>query len=227
MSKLRLAAGLEAVVELVGHARPQLVDQRLHVHVLEGEGGEQAVEHLGVVEVALDGLVDARVLHLDGHDPTVVEDGLVHLADGRGGDRFGVPVEEELFGVVTQLVAHHRLGQAGRHRRHLGLQGGQRRLGLGRQALGDEGDHLAGLHDGALHAAEDLGDVLGGLDGELLLELGPLLLVGPPAPHIEDAPVEAAPGGEPPHAQLALELVAPVLVGQHRGRARGPRGGNA
>ena len=52
----------------------------------------------------------------------------------------------------------------------VGLEAGQRLLRLVGQALGDEADQLAELHDGALHVAELVGDVLGRADGELLLE---------------------------------------------------------
>ena len=139
----------------------------------------------------------------------------VHLADRRRRDGHGVPVEEELVGVVAQLVAHDLLGQARRHRRDVGLQGGQRRLRLGRQALGDEGDHLARLHDGALHVAEHLGHVLRRPDGELLLELGR----GPRRrPHRGPSRCPSAhpPGGRPPHTSRTLDSACD-------GADRGPR----
>ena len=60
----------------------------------------------------------------------------------------------------------------GRHRRGVGLQRGERLLRLVGQALGDEADHLADLHQHALHLAQLVGDVLGGADGELGVELG-------------------------------------------------------
>ena len=72
---------------------------------LQGERGEQAVEQLGVVEVALDGAVDAGVLHLDRHDPAVAQHGPVHLADRRRRDRHRAPVEEQPLGVGAELVA--------------------------------------------------------------------------------------------------------------------------
>ena len=78
--------------------------------------GEQAVQQLGVVEVAADRLVDARVLHLHRHDPPVGHDRPVDLADRRGGDRDRVPVEEQPLGLVAELLAHDlraRLGAIG------------------------------------------------------------------------------------------------------------------
>ena len=92
LDELRLVGGLDAVVELVAHAHPQLVHERVHVEPLEREGREQAVQDLGVVEVGEDGGVDARVLHLDGHRPAVRQHRPVDLPDARRGHRFRLPV---------------------------------------------------------------------------------------------------------------------------------------
>ena len=75
--------------------------------------------------------------------------------------------------------------QLRRHRRGVGLQLGERlahRLG---QALVEVARHLAELHQGALHVPEDLGDLLGG-----------------------------------PQLELGVELLAPLVRGQRRARAR-------
>jgi hypothetical protein len=58
--ELALVGGLEAVVELVAHAVAQLVDQALGVEALQRERPDQPVQPLGVVEVGLDGVADAR-----------------------------------------------------------------------------------------------------------------------------------------------------------------------
>ena len=226
VGELRLAGGFQPVVELVRHAGSELVHQGLDVEVLEGELGEEAVEELGVVEVALDGAVDTRVLDLDRHRASVGHHGPVHLADGRGCHGDGVPVEEESLRVGAQLGAHHCLRQAGRHGRHVGLEGGQSGLGLGREALGDERQHLARLHDGALHAPENLGHVLGGTDGELLLQPGSLLGGGDPAADAHQRPVPSPADGQAPHPGLPLQAVATLLVTKG-GRAHRPRGGRA
>ena len=105
LGELGLAASLDPVVELVGHAGSQLVDDALHVEVLQCEGGEQAVQQLGVVEVAADRLVDARVLHLHRDDPPVGQDRAVDLTDRCCGDRDRVPLEEEPLGLVAELLA--------------------------------------------------------------------------------------------------------------------------
>ena len=138
----------------------------------------------------------------------------MHLTDGRGGDRHRAPVEEELLGVGAELVAQNPLGQARCHRRDVGLQRGQRGLGLRGQTLGDERDHLAGLHDGALHVAEHLGHVFGGANDELLLEAGALFVGRPPSAQLHRGPVRAAPGGQPPHARLSLEPAAAVVIAE-------------
>ena len=70
-----------------------------------------------------------------------------------------------------------------RHRRRVGLQRGERVLGFVRQRFEDERDQLARLHQHALHLAEFLGDVFGGADGELFVELGTAFLGRADAAH--------------------------------------------
>ena len=102
-----------AVVELVGDPQPQLVDQAPHVERLEGEGREQLVEELGVGEVGADGVLDAGVLDLDRHLPTVAEHGPVHLADGGGRNRQAVPVPEVLERPPAELSVSTRSASSG------------------------------------------------------------------------------------------------------------------
>ena len=158
--ELRLVGRLELVVELVAHPCAQLVDQALGVESLEDERGAQSIERLGVVEVGLDRLGDARVLHLHRDLAPVVGDGPVHLADAGRGDRDLLPVEEDALGRATELVGHHLGGERRRHRLGVGLQRGQRLLGLVGQRLDDEAEQLPELHQRALHVAELAGDVL-------------------------------------------------------------------
>ena len=87
VGELGLVGRLERVVELLAHAVAQLVDQALGVETLQDERGAQSVQRLGVVEVGLDRVADARVLHLHGHLAPVARDGAVHLADAGRGDR--------------------------------------------------------------------------------------------------------------------------------------------
>jgi hypothetical protein len=75
-----LVAGFPAVVELLGDTCPQLGEQR--VHVLLGRADlEHPAQQADVTQVRLDGLGDARILHLDRHRPAVVGDRAVHLPD--------------------------------------------------------------------------------------------------------------------------------------------------
>ena len=89
-----LVLRLEAVVDLLGEAGPQLLDERPGLEAGE-QHPHQADEEVAVVEVGLDRLVDARVLDLDGDGPSVVGHRPVDLADGRGGDRRRVPLGED------------------------------------------------------------------------------------------------------------------------------------
>ena len=209
-----LVRGLDAVVELVVHASPQLVDQRLDVEPLQRERGEQVVEHLGVVEIGSDRAIDARVLHLDRDLATIGQDGSVHLADGGCRHRDRVPVEEEAAGLVAELAADDPLRERRRHGRHVGLQRGERSLRFGGKAFGDEADQLARLHDGALHVPQLTGDVLGGADREPLLEGRSRLLVGSRTAHLHHGVVGAAPSREPPHPRRSVEAIAAVSVGE-------------
>ena len=90
-----LVGGLDAVVELLADALPDLLDERRDVEVLveQAGGGHGRVE---AVEVGADRLVDARVLHLDRDGPPVLRHGAVHLADRRRRDRHRVPLGEQL-----------------------------------------------------------------------------------------------------------------------------------
>ena len=140
------------VVELLDEPRPDLFD---HWSCLEpGKGHLHAREqHAGVVEIGPDGLVDAGVLQLHGHGLSLVGDGAVHLADGRGRNRDRVPLGEDSVGGAAEFALDDAGRQVGAHRRRVLLQLGQRvsqRLG---QTVVEVAEHLADLHQGALHDA--------------------------------------------------------------------------
>ena len=99
-------ACLELVVELLAHARPELVDERLGVETLQHHHREHRVHHLGGVEVGLDGLTDARVLHLHGDVEPTGGDRPVDLPDARRGDRQIGPVEEDPLRWIAELRCH-------------------------------------------------------------------------------------------------------------------------
>ena len=95
---------------------------------------------------------------------------MLAAATGRSSQRRNTRSGSAPSSAVTTPAA-----SVGRHRRGVGLQRGEGGLGLVGQGLDDEADELADLHQHALHLAELLGDVLGGADGELLVEGGPPL----------------------------------------------------
>ncbi len=174
-------AGFDRVVEFLTHPFAQFVDEPLGVETLEHHRREHRVHHLGGVEIALDRLVHSRVLHLHRDIATVVGDRAMDLADRCSGHGHVRPVEEEPFGRFAEVALHHVGGEGRCHRCRVGLQGGERFLRLVGECFEDETDELARLHQHALHLAEFLGDVLGGADGELLVELRPPLLGRPDA----------------------------------------------
>ena len=176
VGELRDVRGLEAVVQLFAHACPEFVDQPLRVEALEHHRREHRIHDLGGVEVALDGLVHARVLHLDRDVTTVAGGGAVDLADRRRRHREIAPIEEDPLGRLAEIALHDARREGRRHRGGISLQRGQRVLRFVRQRLEDERDQLAGLHQDALHLAELLGHVLRRADRELLVQFGSALL---------------------------------------------------
>mmetsp|Transcript_39426 Transcript_39426/g.98685 ORF Transcript_39426/g.98685 Transcript_39426/m.98685 type:complete len:325 (+) Transcript_39426:516-1490(+) len=97
---------LVLVVALGQQLGLHLASQDVQVHALGHQigVGHQAEE---VFEVALDGPIDARVLHLHCNPRPIVEPSLVNLSDGCGSN--GDLVEPRKLGapVATQLLLHH------------------------------------------------------------------------------------------------------------------------
>ena len=215
LGELDDVARLELVVELLAHARPQLVDERLGVEPLEHHRREHRVHHLGGVEVGLDRGADARVLHLHGDIEAARRDRAVDLPDARRRDREVGPVEEDPLRRVPELGRDDARRQRRCHRGGIGLQRGEGGLGLLRQGLEDEADQLAGLHQHALHLAELLGDVLGGADRELLVELRPALGRGAHAARLADGEAGRVARRQLPHPGGAAEA-----AGEGRPRCR-------
>ncbi len=206
-SRLELGevARLDRVVEFLAHAVAQLVDEALRVEALEHHRGEHRVHHFGGVEVALDRLVDSRVLHFDRHVATVVGDGPVDLTNRGRGDGHVLPIEEQFLRWLAEVALHHVGGERRSHRCCVGLQGGERFLRFVGERLEDERDQLARLHQHALHLAEFLGDVLRCADGELLVELRPTFLGRSDAAHPRHGEPCRVASGELPDARRPVE----------------------
>ncbi len=191
---------LAAVVEFLAHAHTQLVDEGPGVEAVERQRREHRVHHLGGVEVFLDRLGNAGELHLDGKFPTGSVASAVDLADARRRHRHVLPGGEDPLGRSAELALDHRGGERRRHWGGIGLQRGECLLGLVRQSFGDEADHLADLHQHALHLSQLIGHVGGRADGELGIQLGAALSRGddPLGPCGREASGVA--GREPPHS---------------------------
>jgi hypothetical protein len=169
-----LVPGFPAVVELLGDAFSQLGQQR--VDVLHRRGDlEHPAQQRDVAQVGLDGLGDARVLHLHRDGPAVPGDRAVHLPDRRGRDGFRVPGGEGQVRRLSQLFGDDLRGQFRAHRGHAVLQPAQRPPGGGGQAVVDVAGHLAQLHQHALHRPQGGRDVLGGLQGQVVAQRLPVL----------------------------------------------------
>ena len=172
-----LVPGLGAVVKLLGDAFPQLREQRVDVLARRGDL-EHPAQQGDVAQVGLDGLGDAGVLDLHRDRATVKGDRAVHLPDRCGRDRYRVPGREGLLRRQTELFRDDLRGQFGAHRRHAVLQPAQRPARGRRQAVVDVAGHLAHLHQHALHRPQGGGDVLGGLQGQVVPQLLPVLARG-------------------------------------------------
>jgi hypothetical protein len=184
-----LAACLQPVVELLGHPRLELGHQRLGVQAGHQQA-HQPAHPPDLVEVGEQGRPGAGVLHLDGDLATVVPDGPVHLANGRGCRGLVVEAAEPLAPAGAQLLLEHGVHGARGERGCRLLQPGEGlAVGTG-EVLGqrrlEHRHRLAELHRPALELAEDPEELLGGAG----LHLRGDDLGGPAA-----EPAPEAPGG--------------------------------
>mmetsp|Transcript_13124 Transcript_13124/g.22169 ORF Transcript_13124/g.22169 Transcript_13124/m.22169 type:complete len:297 (-) Transcript_13124:963-1853(-) len=96
LSVSALVGSLPLVVALPVQLVARDVDGFVEVEAA-GEDAEHVDDSLEVVEVAVDAVRDPRVLHLDGHAHVILQDGLVHLANARGGEGVEVDLLEVLL----------------------------------------------------------------------------------------------------------------------------------
>jgi hypothetical protein len=85
------------VVELGEEHRLDLVERLLRV-VAAADRRDHRLEHGQALEIVLDGLVDAGVLHFDGDGLAAARDGAMHLTDAGRGEGLGLPCAEHAFG---------------------------------------------------------------------------------------------------------------------------------
>ena len=135
---------------------------------LRADRRDHRLEQRDALEVVLDRLVDARVLHLHGDALAGLRRRAVHLADARGRERIGLPLGEDLARGAPELFGHHLAP------RPRGESGGafawsffriswNLLLVAGRREPVDVRRHLPELERQALHLAERLEHRLGGL----------------------------------------------------------------
>ena len=228
-----LVAGLPAVVEFLGDPFPQLGQQR--VDVLHRRGDlEHPAQQRDVAQVGLDRLGDARVLHLHRDGPAVPGDRPVHLPDRGGRDGLGIPGGEGPVRRLAQLFGDDLGGQFRAHGGHAVLQPAQRPPGGGGQAVVDVAGHLAQLHQHALHRPQGGGDILGGLQGQIVAQRLAVLARAGEQPGRAGRVARAPAGHEPHRGQAPLEpeppeprqAVLPVPQQRQRGDRYGadPRG---
>ncbi len=117
---------------------------------------------------------------------------------------------------------HDPRGEHGRHRRRIGLQGGERLLGIFRERFDDEADELGGLHQRALHLPQLPGHVLSRRDDELLVELVAPTTMGRHPAGLHDRPTGTVASGQAPDPGAARGH-GPVAQGRGRSAFRPPR----
>ena len=224
-----LVVRLAAVVQLLDDPFLQLGDEG--VHVLAGrDDAEHPAQQGHVAQIGRDGLGDPGVLHLDRDGPAVAGDGTVHLPDRRGRDGLGVPLGEDLLGRHPQLFGDNAGGQFGAHRGHAVLKPAKRTARLWRQTVIDVAGHLAQLHQHALHRPQRAGHVLGGLQGQIVAELLPVLTRQHEQARRVAGVTRAAAQGQAKGGQATVQAEAadtPGSPGYDRGgsrRANGQRG---
>ena len=158
-----LALVVRLFVELLLGGGHQLV----HLELGRGETGDLEQGH-DIVDIAVDRLGDARVLHLDRQLLAIAGEGLVDLTDAGGGDGARVEPAELLAPLRPPFGAQHLVELLGRHEIGLIAQGGEdfREL-LGQEVARIEADHLPHLHRRAAQVREAVGhalDIAGGED---------------------------------------------------------------
>ncbi len=165
-----LIFSFQYVVDLFAQPLAQLIDERACVQTRECRSGNPS-QQCDVAHVRSDGAGDAWVLNLDRHGPALRGDRPVNLSDGGRRERQWVPPREDPLRDIAQLVSDHGARQRRAHRRSVVLEsshGGAKRL---RHVFVDVARHLAKLHEGALHGAELLRNVVRCPEGELMAKL--------------------------------------------------------
>ena len=142
-------ARLLAVVELLAHGARELVHEALRVDEVECANAvlrdlRRLIEQR---EVGLDLPRRCRALHLHGDAAAVREDGLVHLADGRGGDRLLDELDEEPLDRLAQLLRDHLLDLGERERADVVLELPQLDDDVRRHDVRSRRQELAELHE--------------------------------------------------------------------------------
>ena len=149
---------LLAVVELLAHGAGELVDEPLRVDEVERADAflrdlRRLVEQ-GEVRLDLPGR--ARALHLHGDAAAVGENGLVHLADGGGGDRLLDELDEQPLDRLAQLLQDHLLDLRERERADVVLELSQLDDDVRRDDVRPRGEELTELHERRAELVERL-----------------------------------------------------------------------
>ena len=119
----------------------------------------------------------------------------------------------------AELLPQHGRGQLRAHRRDAVLQAAERAADRGRQAVVHVARHLADLHQHALHRPEGGRDVLGGLQGQVVAQLLPVLAGRREQPRRAAGVAQPAAYREPDRRQPAA--AAAGRPGARRSRADG------
>ena len=223
-----LVVGFPAVVEFFKDPVPELGDQP--VDILAGCGDPQhPAQQRDIAEVSRHGLGDPRVLHLYRDGAAIQRDRAVHLADRGGRDRLRVPAGEGPLWWQAKLLRDYPRRELSAHRRDTVLQAAHGATDTRRQAVVDVAGHLAELHQHALHRPQRVGHVFGGLQGEIVAQLFPVLPGGREQPGRAAGVAHRTAPGELQRRKAAVKSQPPDPAAHHeygRDKAAGDRGGS-
>ena len=160
-------APLQPVVELLADRAGELVDELLGVD--EVERADTLLRQPGGLEeqrqVGLDLPRRVRALHLDDDAAAVRQDGAVHLADRRGGERLLVELEEEPLDRLAELLLHDALDVGVREGTDVVLEPAQLDDDVRRHGVGPRREQLAELDEGRAELVQHLAQVLAARGG--------------------------------------------------------------
>ena len=152
-AELDNVARLVHVVEFLAQSLLEFLVHRARVdllaHHVMAERLQRPQQQLEILQILLDGILDARILNLHRDIDAVARDRTMHLAERRGGKRGLIEAPEDCLGPLANLLANLFRNSRVAHRRHARLRRAQHVERLARQQVLANREHLDELHERA------------------------------------------------------------------------------